>query len=284
MNKTKSDLAVVYRIYPMISREPLIFEEDKYQLVKFCLNSFKKSLGTLKVKIWFLLDSCPPEYELLVKNYFNEEDLEILNLNKYGNEATFKLQIDILLNQECSEYIYFAEDDYYYFPNQFEKMLSFLKKMKNVDFITPFDHLDYYSTKLHDYRRRYQNYKSINWKTVGSTCLTFLTTKETLNYTREIFDLYSTQKATDASVFFCLTKIGVFNPFRIIRFLLRDIGNFSIYYRAWRYGWRYILLKKRKNLWVPYPTIATHLQKDGLPPYYNWEDIFRDVLNKIETN
>ena len=47
------DLAVAYRIYPIVSRPALglPFSEDKYRLSEVCLRSFKESLGPLRVKI-----------------------------------------------------------------------------------------------------------------------------------------------------------------------------------------------------------------------------------------
>ena len=58
------DLAVAYRIYPSVSRPALglPFSDDKYRLSEICLHSFKESLGSLRVKVWAILDGCPPEY------------------------------------------------------------------------------------------------------------------------------------------------------------------------------------------------------------------------------
>ena len=57
------DVAVAYRIYPKVSRAPPVFADDKYQLSELCLKSFRDSLGSLKVKMFVLLDNCPPSYE-----------------------------------------------------------------------------------------------------------------------------------------------------------------------------------------------------------------------------
>ncbi len=138
------DLAIAYRIFPGVSKTPPIFQNNKYKLAHLCLKSFKESLGSLNAKIYVLLDNCPPEYEDLFQRYFEKEDLEIIRLKGIGNQATFKLQLEILLKQSYSEIVYFAEDDYFYFPKQFEKMIHFLKRNGDVDFVTPYDHLDYY--------------------------------------------------------------------------------------------------------------------------------------------
>src|ERR1700683_3904958 len=81
------DLAIAYRIYPGISKSPAFFPTDKFKLSEMCLWSFKKALGGLRVKIWALLDGCPPEYETLFRETFQSDDLEILWLDKIGNLA-----------------------------------------------------------------------------------------------------------------------------------------------------------------------------------------------------
>jgi hypothetical protein len=119
----KYDLTVAYRIYPKISGSPAVFSNDKYKLSEFCLKSFKNSLGNLKVKMFVLLDNCPSKYKDLFLKYFDAENLNFIELDGIGNQSTFSLQIKLLLNQNFSEIIYFAEDDYFYLPNQFSDMI-----------------------------------------------------------------------------------------------------------------------------------------------------------------
>ena len=141
------DLAVAYRIYPKIAKcaLPLPFGADKYRLSKACLQSFRESLGPLRVKVWALLDNCPKQYEEHFFEYFHAPDLVILNLNGEGNQATFARQINILLNQTDADLVYFAEDDYLYLPGQFPPMVEFMVQNSDVDFVSPFDHRDYYT-------------------------------------------------------------------------------------------------------------------------------------------
>lgn len=272
------DLAVAYRIYPEITRSPPIYVNNKYKLSKFCLKSFKDSLGRLKIKIWALLDNCPEEYEELFREHFEDSDLEIINLSGIGNKATFDLQMKILLEQNVSEIIYFAEDDYYYFPNQFEKMISFLKNDSDVDFLTPYDHVDYYTNELHKYKSKIKIFENKHWRSVASTCCTFLTTKDNLLKTKNVFSLYSEDKLGDLSTFLCLTKKWVFNLFKITRFYVKNRELFYHFYIAWRYGWKQILFGKRWKLWGPMPTIGTHMECEFLAPTIEWDKIFKEKL------
>lgn len=275
MKKKDHKVAVAYRIYPKIPNNPAIFHNSKYELAKVSLKSFKKSLGSLNVKIWALLDNCPLEYEDLFRQYFKDEELEIIKLEGIGNKASFGMQLKILLEQNFSEIVYFAEDDYFYFPNQFKKIISFIINDPEVDFISPYDHLDYYTLDLHKHSNYIKIFDNKHWRTANSTCCTFLTTKKTLQKTKKIFNLYSKGLAWDATIWLSLTKHKVFNLFTIARYYIQERRLFGYLKNAWKYCWKQILFGKRWKLWVPIPTIATHLDASLLSPTIDWEKIFK---------
>src|SRR5579862_2350407 len=211
------DLAVAYRIYPKISKTPLFFADDKYLLAALCLRSFKEALGTLKVKVFALLDNCPKEYEELFRQNFHEPDLEVTHLGGVGNAATFGLQFQILSEQPDAEYVYFAEDDYFYLPNQFEEFIKFMQSNRDVQFISPYDHPDNYRLKLHQYSKDIRVWDNRYWRTAASTCLTFLTRKEALIKTRDVFATFA-HRNFDCSIWLSLTKTALFHPMLYIRY------------------------------------------------------------------
>jgi hypothetical protein len=269
------DVAVAYRIYPKVSRVPPVFPNDKYKLSELCLKSFKDSLGSLKVKMFVLLDNCPPSYEDLFKRYFGERDLEFIRLNGVGNRATFDMQIDILLDQNFSEIVYFAEDDYLYLPHQFESVVKFLQEESHVDFVSPYDHLDYYLDEIHKYKSQIRFFGDRHWRTVAGTCLTFLTTRSVLRSTRNVFKTYASRN-TDGGIWLSLTKYQVFSPFAIAKHVrhlndkkmrgkLIDMIGF-----AWLFCWRQVIFGKRWKVWVPIPGIATHMESNYLAPTFSW--------------
>ncbi|MHA1727884.1 MAG: glycosyltransferase family 2 protein [Promethearchaeota archaeon] len=285
MNKNTegNTLAIAYRIYPSISKKPLLYQNNKLKLSELCLKSFKESLGDLNVKIWAILDNCPIEYENLFHKYFNEDSLQFVRFKKrIGNKNTFLLQLKILKEQKFSKFVYLAEDDYYYLPNQFKQMISFLKNDPEADFITPYDHMDQYTLKFHNYKSKIKVTKSKHWRTIYSTCCTFLTTKERLTRNLKIFQMYLKKKTTDLSIWVCLTKYKVFNPFFIIKFLFIQPDICFSYYKAWMYGWRQILFGRKWNLWCPIPTIGTHMEDESLSPTINWKKIFQKEIKKIK--
>jgi hypothetical protein len=252
----------------------LPFSEDKLQLSEICLRSLKESLGGLRVKLWVLLDGCPEEYARLFEKYFDAKDLVLLPLPGVGNLATFGKQIDILLDQKESELVYFAEDDYLYLPNQFPQMLDFLRAYKDVHFVTPYDDLDCYTLKIHRHAKWVRIYGGHHWRTAASTCLTFLTRKQTLRQKKMIFKSYC-RRNYDCSLWLSLTKKSLFAPVQFFQFVLGEQHFAKIIAKAWLYGWPQILFGRQMKLWTPIPGIATHLDLDGLSPMVDWLTIMK---------
>jgi hypothetical protein len=277
--KKPYDIAVAYRIYPKVaaSAVPLAFGSDKLRLSEVCLRSFKESLEGLRAKIWVLLDACPPEYMDIFTNYFGWKDVTFLNLDGIGNQATFRRQIEILLDQQDSDLLYFAEDDYMYLPDQFHYMIDFLLSQRDVDFVSPYDHLDCYTLDLHREPKWLRVHGNRHWRTAGSTCLTFLTTRETLQETRSVFEKYK-RRSFDCSLWLSLTKHRVFNPVFAVRSFYREPFCSRIILKSWLYCWPQILFGRRWKLWVPIPAVATHLDASALSPNVDWRALMQDEL------
>jgi hypothetical protein len=274
------DLAVAYRIYPRVSKIPAIFPEDKFQLARVCLRSLRESLGNLRVKMFVLLDGCPKHFDELFTECFESPDLELIHLAGVGNRQTFSRQIDILLQQQCAEAVYFAEDDYFYLPDQFQHMLRFLQAVPGADFVSPYDHPDYYVLPLHGAPQDTRQFDGQSWRTAASTCLTFLTTKKMLAQNRRLFRTY-TYGNPDVSLWLSLTKQAVFDP-EIVRKCLAQraaLGGFVAI--SWLYGWPQILSGPKRKIWVPNPSIATHTEKRFLAPGIDWQPLFENAINDL---
>ena len=261
---------MAYRIYPKVSRPAigLPFSEDKYQLSELCLQSFKESLGPVRAKIWAILDGCPDAYAQLFRKYFSDDDLVLVPCDSIGNHATFGKQIQILLKQDSAPVVYFAEDDYFYLPNRFSAMLSFLSQ-HSADFISPYDHLDCYTLPLHRGPKLVQVSASHHWRTAYSTCLTFLCGQETLARYEEVFRSYS-RGNFDCSLWLSITKHRVLNPFAFAGYVARQQFYCKILLKAWLYGWQQIVIGPRARLWMPLPAMATHLNGQALSPTIDW--------------
>lgn len=263
-------LAVAYRIYPKISKTPIVFPDDKLALSELCLDSFARSLRGVRAKLYAILDGCPLEYEALFRQYFPSEDLEIIRVPGIGNAGTFERQIEILGSQDDSEHVFLAEDDYAYHPGALEKMLRFMASTPGVDFVTPYDHPDYHELELHSGCSTIEEFDGIRWMTAATTCLTFLSTRGTLRQAGGSFGTYS-RGNRDSSLWLSLTKERVFDPLRMLRWRMRDPDTWKHYSRAWRHGWRQHLAGRKWNLWAPVPSLATHMESTGIAPGFDWE-------------
>jgi hypothetical protein len=277
------DLAVAYRIYPKVSQPArgLPFSDDKLHLAEICLRSFKQSLQGLRVKVWAILDGCPESFADLFRKYFDPGDLILVPLPGVGNLATFGKQIDILLNQTESDFVYFAEDDYVYQPNQFALMLDFLRNQADADFVTAYDHLDCYTLEIHHRPKWLRVFAGRHWRTAASTCLTFLTRRATLASNEAIFRSYC-RRNYDCSLWLSMTKFSIFNPIQALRFAFQRPWLAKIVTKAWLYGWAQILFGKRATLWVPVPAIATHLDIHALSPNVDWTTLMKAQAQCID--
>jgi hypothetical protein len=264
------DLAVAYRIYPGVSKSPAYYSDDKFMLSEFCLRSFRRALGGLRVKVWVLLDGCPPEYETLFRDALSGCELEVLSLNKMGNLATFSLQIDLLTKQTDAEYVYFAEDDYFYFPNALEKMLEFMRGNRDVDFVTPYDHPDSYYTSSRFEYHLVRPFGDRYWRTASSTCLTFLTSRRILTGTQSMFRTYS-RGNWDCPVWLALTQKYELADVRVH---WHGLFRLAIWGKTWIWGFRRLFFGRRYRLWVGLPTLATHMESPCLSPLVDWHAQF----------
>lgn len=275
MSKKKYDLAVAYRIYPKVSaHKPPVFADDKYKLAELCVNSFRRSLGDLKVKIWVLLDNCPPEYETLFSRLWADEDTVFVRFSGVGDAATFHEQARILIEQIDSEIVYLAEDDYFYLPDQMKQAVSFLKNQEDVGFISPYDHPDIYSTSLHKISTEIREFSGKNWRSCMSTTHTFLTTRTVLRNCGSVFLASYGKISPDLSKWMAVTKHRVFNPFLFVWWgFTKPFWAASIFF-AWRFCWRQILFGRRWSLWVPQPSIANHMAAGMEAPGVDWKSEF----------
>lgn len=265
-------LAVAYRIYPGIAKDLPVHKDDKYKLSELCLHSFKRSLTGIDYKIWAILDNCPKEYVELFKQYFSEDQLEIIEMPGVGNPDTFRRQVEILLGQSHSDNCYFAEDDYFYLDDSFADMISFLNSSSDVDFLTPYDHPDYYHHSIHRRKCEVRYHEKKYWRSAPTTCMTFLCTKNTLLKARSILLSYA-KKNYDTSMWMSITKARVFDPI----FYLSALGNLfhaRVAAKLWLYGSYQNLFSKKYKLWSPIPSIATHMVDSNLAPTIDWHTKF----------
>lgn len=271
----KYEVVVAYRIYPGVSKIPFAHTDNKLKLTELGIRTIKQSFDLTKAKFFFLLDNCPIEYQAMISRYFEKQDVTFLSYNGIGNLATFGKQIDLLLEQVDSEIVMFAEDDYVYRKGELQKAIRLLKNNPQIDFVTPYDHLDSYLLPIHT-KHRYEiiTQEDLHWRTSASTCLTFLTTKSTLRKSEKTFRSYC-KGNWDSSLWFSLTKFNVLSPASFY-LLFSDLFLFKAIVKSWIYNSGQILFGKKYTLWQSIPSIATHMEKISLAPSIDWEQVVED--------
>ena len=278
-NSNRFDLAVCYRIYPGVSKNPIFGFKEKLPLVRLNLETFREGLGDLKVKLWVLLDHCPPVYAEMLKEIFPDTAMELIALGGEGNGATFRRQVDILSKQTDADLVYFAEDDYLYLPRAIERTVHFMRQHQEADFATTYDHADYYSMYVHRFRGKEIVETDVRWREIISTCLTFMSRREVLAQTADVFNTYN--RNPDFALWMALTKRRVCNPWSWVRSLGDGLFVSASHALAWRYTWRQILFGKRRTLWAPSPSLGTHMEQSGLAPGMDWQKIFVARANAL---
>jgi hypothetical protein len=281
MHQRKYDLSVAYRIYPKINTSkhfPPIFPKDKLKLSEFCLRSFKKSLDGLRVKMWVLLDNCPPEYEAIFTRLWNPEDLILLRFPGVGDGATLREQCRILMEQTDADLVYLAEDDYFYLPDQFPLAVDFLRRNPDVDFIAPYESSDYYTADLHNFPRKTRELGGKKWNICVSTTHTFLTRRETLIQSSKVFLTSFGKLSPDLAKWMALTKKRIFNPVKFIRWAMPHRFWAGSMVLSWLFCWRQILFGRRYVLYSPHTAIATHMGTGVEAPDVDWPGEFQKQL------
>jgi hypothetical protein len=273
------DLAIAYRVYPRVSGTPALYSDDKFKLVEVCLESFKRALGSLRIKMWVLLDGCPPVYEELFRAYFRDEEVEVIHLASVGNEATFAMQADLLSHQTVSDLVYFAEDDYFYLPDAMVELVAFARGGTNVDFITPYDHPDRYEGTFRE-RSLVQTFGVRHWRTTSSTCLTFLASREAVV---ENLSLFKSFKRGDDD---CAIWQAVTGGATLFNFYLHatTFQRFKIWIKTWIYGYKRIVFRRSYKLWSPLPSVGTHMALPYLAPVVDWYSEFNHAAEWLKTS
>lgn len=167
-------LTVIYRACSTGNPDKIRPIQDKYDLVKTCFNSMLRAFGGVEYKLIVLLDKPTNEF----RDIFNCMSLDGYEETFYidwneGNVKSFHRQLDIARSglelRGRGEFL-LVEDDYYFLPGS-GTIIS--KAVKELPFITPYDHPGYYSEKTHHYKKDVVIAGGHHWMNVISTTLTF---------------------------------------------------------------------------------------------------------------
>ncbi|MFO1476489.1 MAG: hypothetical protein U1F98_07550 [Verrucomicrobiota bacterium] len=282
----KYDFAVSYRVYPGIGREAIpLFEGDKFLLTRVAFQSFVRAVEGFKVKLTVLLDGCPAAYEEFFRSAWSQPSLEIVHYTKKGNYGTFQDQMTQLDAEREAEFLCVAEDDYFFLPEAFRCMHELLKAHPEVDYLTPYDHLEYYVSRHQEMSHEVlADPKMPVWRTVPSTTCSFVARPEAFRDNLHAFRSYGKpfwfNYGTDGTMWLAITKHRVYDPFRAMRWLGSAKYVAWSWFTAWTLCGLDILFKKPRKLWAPIPSLALHLVHSYLPPGVDWNRLLAEAIEE----
>ena len=288
----KYQLAIAHRVCPALAKTAA-FYTDKFEMVKATANSLAKALTGIRTKLVVILDGCPREYEQLFDEIFMGIDgvcYERIATPSIGNHVTYSKQMEILWGlKDCSEFLYFSEDDYLYKDSAFNEMMDFLRQ-PDVDFVSPLDHPDAYlpfGEAAFGSCIRYG--ASCHWREAGTTCCTFMLRSERYDCAMKGLSYYS-NGGTDFIMWLGLTKFHLYSISVVLggalRYLIARLSKHEMNDKDWilavpmvawlKIGWR-LLFGKKFRLWTPIPSLGLHLCEPSLPPCCDMK-MWRDKL------
>lgn len=271
---SENRLVIAHRVCPALSRGACGFA-SKLDMVTATTRSLHDALAGLPCTLLVILDGCPASYRQLFEDVFSDwadgtgPNLTLIETPGIGNNATFGMQLDLLLKHAGSDdLVYFSEDDYLYTPDAFPAMISALS-MPQVDFVTPLDHPDRYLSVMPERRMTPILVNAYcHWRRVSNTCCTFMTTRSMLSRHEKSLRSYA-RGATDGTLWHSITKDRMFHPkdtvIAALRYLSGQRGTAFIPLVTWRRNFAIILSTPRAKLWSPLPSLAVHICDKSLP-------------------
>lgn len=161
-----------------------------------CLKNFLSDTDQCDVVI--IADNCTEE----LINYLKKKNFMMVLDTKLGNSKSFEKALEIALEFDDNEIVYFVEDDYLHKKN-WKEILK--EGLSIADFVTLYDHPDKYITPSPNPFVQYGGELSrvlltqhCHWKETNSTTMTFATTVKTLRkYEQTIRKYLDTDKPRD---------------------------------------------------------------------------------------
>ena len=146
---------------------------------RVALESFLASIQLVQEfdDIVFIVDGSMPDEELASLHRAGD----VLALGGVGNSASYRRALALLderIGWSDDDLVYFAEDDYLYQNEAFQKLLGAVHAVEQASFFTLYDTPDYYDNpaqrRFARYHRREQwSVDDVVWRSVRSTTMTF---------------------------------------------------------------------------------------------------------------
>jgi hypothetical protein len=231
---------------------------------------------------------------------------EVLTLKGVGNVQSYRTCLALVDARGWSDedVVYFAEDDYLYTEDAFDRLVEAVGALPDVAYFTLYDHPDYYRLPLH---RRFAARHSgsvqvgdVRWRAVRSTCLTYAARVQALRTDAWAHHLCA---RGDVPLDFAIWSIIEGGPEYLLPRLLTPAADPNIRTLLRRHAARIVrsaawaavdrrgsedlprplgralsrVLSRRepgrRPLFAPQPALATHMEDGMLAPGRDWASI-----------
>jgi hypothetical protein len=222
---------IYYRHYNISGTEPRRPEWFTYEK---CYNNLVSTLESINNDL----------YELNIIYDGNEDNwiLKYNSPNQYkiqagGDYKSFQETCEIIKNDlriRPNDLIYFLENDYMHVPGWLNKVFELFKTYSGLDYISLYDHNDkYFLPMYNNLVSKIFTTENHHWRTVPSTCGSFILTKELFD---KDYDILSTME-------------GDHNK------------------------WLWLNEHRSRSVITPIPGLSTHCMNGLLSPAINWSKI-----------
>jgi hypothetical protein len=280
-HEAKCDFSIAMRVFWKTGKHQWF--ANKQDTVKLTIKTLSDAAQGLKVHLFVLLDA--PDHlreayeDLILNNWHSDIKPTFIFAPNETNYSIFQRQYDLLVQQDESEFCAMLEDDYCWLPNALTEIKRLFDEHPEVDFATGYDHGEYYSKWWQQIPSSFLESRRLPiWRKVAGTTSTCFARRSALKecvipmraYNHKL--LFYPLHATDAMVWYSITKTGVFNPF----YFLRCIWERRLYLLwavtlAWVLCWKHLLFRPKRCLWASIPALCTHMNQESLPPSIDWE-------------
>jgi glycosyltransferase involved in cell wall biosynthesis len=214
-----------------------------------------------------LLDSFEKDKDQVLLNVLIDGRIEDNFVNKYFNQINF-IQVEggdqrsswkntnIVIKEFCdnntikdNDIIYILENDYIHVEGWVGKLVSFFEK-KSDSYVSLYDHPDKYSDYT-DLKSRVISEAGHHWRTAPSTCGSYVVSKKVF---LEDYDISPTIES------FC----------------------YDMYHTPDHFKWLILNLYKKREIFTPIPSLATHSMSYYLAPNIDWESQVKMKKEKLK--
>lgn len=194
-------MRIIYRLCGVASTNPSpIYNANKEELNRFCLQSFVKGVQDIEPEIHFLMDYCGNEYDGMLDTYVPW--IHIKEHTELGINGTMLRAYE--LASQANDVVLLQECDYVWQPNS-GKLLE--QAIKELGMVSPYDHRNFYLDRnLHSKTCEIELVGEHHFRSTERNTMTWGCHSKLI---KDNYDLFTKYGYLDSDIWYELKKRGV---------------------------------------------------------------------------